>query len=236
MRNGKETAHVQRAIHLTDGRRVVCTPGMRTYHHHEQPEQKNLHLERTPAGFRYTLGSQERSENDSREFASLDDLYREFASLEALYRKVTTHSALMRGAVWLDISAYPAFPYSALYLPLAGPVELYIQPDSEQITAHGPLTVYGPVDISAPLPNSYVLTPLDNWLVVEYPAVTLRGGVRGILRPTHSVLDRLRLTRENRRLQREGNVSAVRPAATVIYGKPPADWQNIRQSLTPLSI
>jgi hypothetical protein len=197
---------------------------------------QNLHLERTPAGFRYTPGTQERSENDSRAFASLEDLYREFASLEDLYRKVTTHSALMRGAIWLDISAYPAFPYTALYLPLAGPVELHIQPDSEQITAHGPHIVYGPVEISAPLPNSYVLTPPDNWLVVEYPAVTLRGGVRGILRPTHGVLDRLRLTMENRRLQREDNVSVVRPAATVIYGKPPADWQNIRQSLIPLSI
>lgn len=184
---------------------------------------QNLHLERVNNGFRYIAGSPGVERDYSREFASLDDVDREIAP--------TYWST--RDAIWQDISDYPSFPYSALYLALKSPIELHILPDGEHSTTHGPHAIYGPVDISFPELNTYLLDATNGWLVVEYPAVTWRGGIRQILRPTRTTFDRLRLSFDNYRLRHSNRMwPTVRPSVIVVYGKPPADWQTVRQSLT----
>ncbi|MGZ3676127.1 MAG: hypothetical protein ACXVCO_17625 [Ktedonobacterales bacterium] len=186
---------------------------------------QNLHLERTPEGFRFTAGSPRAEPHRSRVFPSLDDVYREW--------DVASMRSSLREAIWQDISEYPAFPYSVLYLPLDGPVELYVLPDSEHSTAHGPHAVYGPADIATSAPHTYLVTPTGGWLVVERPAFTFRGrGGRVILRSTRNILDRLRLYVNNFKLRHDKRIwTRVRPGVIVVYGKPPADWQTVRQLL-----
>ena len=189
------------------------------------PDQ-NLHLERDVAGFRFTAGAPDVGRHNSREFASLDSVY-------AFWDEMPQRAGDLRGAIWQDISDYPLIPDDVRYRPLDGPVELHILPDSDQMTAHGPHVIYGPAEITMADTElrSYRITASDGWLVIEYPACTMRGGVRGILRPTRNVLDRLRLKYENYRLRHEESPPVVRPGVTVVYGKPPTDWQTVRQTL-----
>jgi hypothetical protein len=189
------------------------------------PDQ-NLHLERTAEGFQFTAGSPGTESPYSRGFPSLDAVYQDWDMAPV------RHFSL-REAIWQDISAYPAFPSSVLWRPLESPVELHLIADSERATAHGPLAVFGPAEIATPAPYTYHLTATSGWLIVEHPAYTMRGrGGRGILRPTRTLLDRLRLYLENRRLRRDTRMwTHVRPGVTVVYGKPPADWQTVRQLL-----
>lgn len=189
---------------------------------------QNLHLERTPEGFQFTAGSAGAEQHYSRTFPSLEAVYQDWDRTWTPMRRYS-----LREAIWQDISTSPTFPYSVLWRPLEGPVELHISPDSEHMTAHGPHVIFGPVDIATPTPHTYHLTATSGWLVVEYPAFTLRGrGGRAILRPTRTLLDRLRLYLDNRRLRRDTRIwTRVRPGVIVVYGKPPADWQTVRQLL-----
>jgi hypothetical protein len=120
-----------------------------------------------------------------------------------------------------------------LAIPSSSPFYQIILPDSEQITVHGPYVVYGPVDITTSSTSIYAVTPKADWLVIEHPAFTIRGrGGRAILRVPHNFLDRLRLKAENYRLRHDKQIwTHVRPGVTVIYGKPPANWQTMRQVL-----
>lgn len=191
---------------------------------------QNPHLERSPEGFQFTAGSAGAERHYSRTFPSLDAVYRDWETMPI--RRLS-----LREAIWQDVSSYPVFPYSALLRPLEGPVELHVLSDSEHAVAHGPHAVFGPVDIVTPTPNTYRMTATSGWLVVEHPAFTFRGrGGRAILRPTHSLLDRLRLYLDNRRLRHDTRQwTQVRPGVLVVYGKPPADWQTVRQVLPAAS-
>ncbi|HEX5440701.1 MAG TPA: hypothetical protein VFW76_07440 [Ktedonobacterales bacterium] len=186
---------------------------------------QNLHLERLANGLRFTAGSPGAARHVSREFASL-------ASFYEYWDEMPSAAPDLRGAIWQDITDYPVFTDDVLYLPLDGSIELIVPQDSEQITAHGPHTIYGPAEISATAPDAYRISATAGWLVIAHPACTFRGGVRGVLRPTRNMLDRLRLKRENYRLRREEAPPAVRPGATVVYGKPPEDWRALSQSLS----
>lgn len=185
---------------------------------------QNLHLERNRGGFRYTAGSHGDSTPHSQDYSSLEDFYQDRLS----------QFTNVRAAIWLDISDYPPFSYSVLYLPLSSPIEVRTLSDSEQVTPHGPYVVYGPVDVSATEPGLYSLQATAGWLVIQYPAITFRGGTPAILRPTRNIVDRVRLAMENRRLRHEGNtVTIVKPGGTVVYGWPPDDWQEHGQMLAP---
>ncbi|HEX6818105.1 MAG TPA: hypothetical protein VF120_06980 [Ktedonobacterales bacterium] len=181
---------------------------------------QNIHLERTPAGFRLIFASHG-PEQRLREFAGLDDVS---AYLAQTFPPI---EHILGDAVWQDISDYPAFPYSVSYRPLENPLELSIMPNSETAAAHGPHVIYGAASITTDGHFRYVVTPQADRLVVEYPAYTFTGhGGMAVLRPTHNFLDRLRLRAENVRLRRERPVhTVVRPGTTVVYGKPPADWR-----------
>jgi hypothetical protein len=187
---------------------------------------QNVHLERIAEGFRLIFGS-EGERHYSREFASLDEVY------DVMGGEIRSPRFSLQDAIWQDISEYPAFPspYRVLYLPLGGPVELHVLPDNEQVTSHGPHVVYGPVAISSPQSRTYLVTPAASWMVIEHPAFTYRGqGGRVILRPTRNLWERWRLKYDNFRLRHDRRVwTNVRPGVTVIYGKPPADWQSSRQ-------
>ena len=152
---------------------------------------QNLHLERMLDGFRFIAGASGMERDYSHEYDSLDDVDRELA--------LTQFS--VRDAIWQDISGYPTFPYNSLYLTLKRPIELHVLPDSEHTTAHGPHTIYGQVEISSPESNTHLLDATNDWLVVEYPVFTLRGGVRQILRPTRTTFERLQLSLDNYRLR-----------------------------------
>jgi len=186
---------------------------------------QNLHLERLANGLRFTAVSPGVARHVFREFASL-------ASFYEFWDEMSPTAPDPRGAIWQDITDYPMFSGDALYLPLDGSIELIVPRNSEQVTAHGLYVIYGPADISATAPNTYRITASAGWLVIEQPACTFRGGVRGVLRPTRNMLDRLRLKRENYRLRREEAPPVVRPKATVVYGKPPEDWRALSQSLS----
>lgn len=185
---------------------------------------QNVHIERVSGGFRMTFGSLDPHPSMA-----------EYDSLDGLYQAEETISPrrYWRGAIWHDISDYPPFTYGTIFRLLDDPVQLVITPDSEHATPHGPHAVYGPVEIAVPQPHFYFLTPTAGWLVVEYPDYTMRGrGGRMILRSTHGLLDRLRLRAENRRLRRDKQPwTRVKPGATVVYGKPPADWRSTCQIL-----
>ena len=185
---------------------------------------QNLHLERAATGFLFTAGLLGGERHGSRVYTSLDDLYND---------EVLT-SADVRGAVWQDITAFPPFSYGTLYLLLDGQVELQIPPNSEERTTHGPYVIYGPAEIARfdAESHSYRINATDGWLVIEHPACTMSGGAHGVLRPTRNVLDRLRLRYENYRLHRKETPPVVLPGVTVVYGKPPADWQAVYQTLT----
>lgn len=183
---------------------------------------QNLHLERATSGFRLTAGLMGGEHHGSCVYASLDDLYND----ESL------QSAHVRAAVWQDITEFPLISYAVLYCLLDEPVELHIPPDSEQMTAHGPHVIYGPASVTVVEPNSYRVNATNGWLVIEHPACTMSGGVRSILRPTHNVLDRLRLKYENYRFHRKESPPVVLSGVTVVYGQPPADWQTVHQILT----
>ena len=184
---------------------------------------QNLHLKRTPEGFRLTFPSPGAQQHPSREFSRLEDMCQDTALMR--YG--------LRDAIWQAISEYPAFPYDVLFRPLGGPVELHILQDSEHLIPHGPHVVYGPVDISQPTPHTYLVRATGGWLVVEHPAFILHGqgrGGRAILRPTRNILDRLRLNVDNFRLRHEMRTwTCIRPGVTVVFGKPPVDWQTVRQ-------
>ena len=184
---------------------------------------QNLHLERLAIanGLRYTAGSPGAVRHVSREFASLASFYEYWDSMPSMV-------PVPRGAIWQDITDYPVFSGDVLYLPFAGLIELVIPTNSEQITAHGPHVIYGPAEIATTAPDTYRINATAGWLVVEHPACTLRGGVRGILRPTRNMLDRLRLKRENNRLRHEESPPVVRPGITAVYGRPPGDWKSVR--------
>lgn len=185
---------------------------------------QNVHLEHCPAGFRLIFGSHGPDQR-FREFAGLDDVSTYLAQTFARIGN------LVHEAVWQDISAFPPFPYDVLYRPVQTPMELSVLPNSEQAQAHGPHVVYGAASITTPDDFHYFVTPQSDWLVVEHPAHTFSGyGGRAVLRPTHNLLDRVRLRMENARLRRERRLhTAVRPGSTVVYGKPPPDWRDYRQ-------
>lgn len=189
----------------------------------DNPNQ-NLHLERMPAGFRFTAGSPKAEQRTSREFSSLESLYEYWLEMPPLVPN-------LRGAIWQDITDYPVFSDAVLYQPLHIPVELSIPTNSEQVTAHGPHMIYGPVDITLSAHQTYHITATSGWLVIAHPAWTFRGGVRGVLRPTRNILDRWRLKRENDRLPHEEAAPQVRPGGIVVYGKPPKDWRTVGQSV-----
>ena len=196
---------------------------------------QNLHLERTPEGFQLTFGSAGAEGHLVRAFPRLDEVYRDWEQEREGELAPMRYS--LREAIWRDISDYPALPvspYSVLYRPLGGPVELYILPDSEHSTAHGPHIIFGPATISTLMLHTYRVTATAGWLVVEHPAFTVRGrGGHGILRPTRTIVDRVRLNVDNFRLRHDKQLwTLVRPGVIVVYGKPPADWQTVRQLLT----
>lgn len=186
---------------------------------------QNLHLERQANGLRFTAGSPGAVRHVSHEFASLASFY-EYCD------NMPSAAPDLRGAIWQDITGYPVFPGDVLYLPLDVPIELVIPTISEQFIEHGPHVIYGPADISVPTPDVYRINATAGWLVIEHPTCTLRGGVRGMLRPTRKMLDRLRLKYENNRLRREEAPPRVRPGVTVIYGKPPMAWRVVSQSVS----
>ena len=198
---------------------------------------QNLHLERTPEGFRLIFGSAGAEGHLVRTFPRLDEVYRDWEQEQERERAPMRYN--LREVIWRDISDYPALPvspYSALYRPLGSPVELYILPDSEHSTAHGPHSIYGPATISTLMLHTYLVTATADWLVVVRPAFTVRGrGGHGILRPTptRTISDRVRLNVDNFRLRHDKQLwTLVRPVVIVVYGKPPADWQTARQLLT----
>lgn len=198
---------------------------------------QNLHLERTPEGFQLIFGSAGAEGHLVRAFPRLDEVYRDWE--QERKGELATMRYSLREAIWLDISDYPALPvspYSVLYRPLSGPVELYILPDSEHSTAHGPHIIFGPATISTLMLHTYLVTATADWLVVVRPAFTVRGqGGHGILRPTptRTIRDHLRLNVDNFRLRHDKQVwTLVRPGVIVVYGRPPADWQTARQLLT----
>lgn len=186
---------------------------------------QNLHLERMAGGLRFTAGSPSGERRSPCEFTNLAGVY-------AFWDEMPPQAGDLRGAIWQDITDYPVFSGDVLYLLLTGPIELVIPTNSEQITEHGPHVVYGPAEISTIAPQIYQITATTGWLVIEHPACTFRGGVRGILRPTRNALDRLRLKYENYRLRQEEAPPHLRPGVTVVYGKPPADWRSVGQSVT----
>ncbi|HEV2457183.1 MAG TPA: hypothetical protein VGS80_02380 [Ktedonobacterales bacterium] len=187
---------------------------------------QNLHLERTPEGFQFTAGLAGAAQHASHAFASLDAVYQD-------WDRARMQRSSLREPIWQDISGCPAFSYGVLWRPLDGPFDLQILPDSEHATAHGPHAVFGPVELATPAPHLYRVTPTAGWLVVEYPTFTLRGrGGRAILRPPRTLLDRLRLALDNRRLRHATRMwTRVRPGVLIVYGTPPADWQTVRHVL-----
>jgi hypothetical protein len=187
---------------------------------------QNLHLERTLEGFQLTAGFAGAAQHSSHAFPSLDAVYQDWD--RARMRRFS-----LREPIWQDISECPAFSYGVLWRPIEGPFDLQILPDSEHATAHGPHAVFGPVDLATPAPHLYRVTPTAGWLVLEYPTVTLRGQEgHAILRPTRTLLDRLRLALTNRRLRRGSRMwTRVRPGVLIVYGTPPAGWHTVRQVL-----
>src|SRR5258706_5961870 len=120
---------------------------------------QNLHLERTPEGFQLIFGSAGAEGHLVRAFPRLDEVYRDWE--QERKGELATMRYSLREAIWLDISDYPALPvspYSVLYRPLSGPVELYILPDSEHSTAHGPHIILGPTTISTLMLHTYLVT------------------------------------------------------------------------------
>jgi hypothetical protein len=203
-----------------------------------------------PEGFQYTAGSAGAQQHYSRAFPSLDAVYEDW---DRVYVRVEdwegvgtaggTALQFARGdlAGCFRVPTFPGSVYSLLWRPLEGPVELRIYLDNEQRTAHGPHVVFGPVDIVSPAPHICRTTATSGWLVVEDPAFTMRGmrgrRSRAILRPTRTILDRLRLYLDNRHLWRDSGVwTHVRPGVIVICGMPPADWQNVRHLLPMLPV
>ncbi|HEY1390029.1 MAG TPA: hypothetical protein VGF38_15935 [Ktedonobacterales bacterium] len=186
---------------------------------------QNLHLERLANGLRFTAGSPGATRHVSREFASLASFYEHWDDMPS--------AALdLRGAIWQDITDYPVFSGDVLYLPLEGAIELVVPQSNEQITAHGPHVIYGPAEIATAAPDAYRINATAGWLIIEHPACTFRGGVRGILRPTRNMLDRLRLKHANYRLRREKTPPLVRPGVTVVYGRPLTDWRALSQTVS----
>ena len=198
---------------------LLAYPGCTRLITMNNPNQ-NLHLERLANGLRFTAGSPGAARHVSREFASLAEFYE-------YWDEMPSAAPDPRGAIWQDITGHPVFSGEVLYLSFAGPIELVIPTNSEQVTAHGPHVIYGPTEIATTAPETYRINAIAGWLVVEHPACTFRGGDRGILRPTCNMLDRLRLKRENDRLRHEESPPQVRPGITAVYGRPPDDWKSV---------
>src|SRR5258708_13915721 len=119
---------------------------------------QNLHLERTPEGFQLTFGSAGAEGHLVRAFPRLDEVYRDWEQEREWELAPMRYS--LREAIWLDISDYPALPvspYSVLYRPLSGPVGLYILPDTEHPTPHGPHALFGPPTLSTLIMLPYPL-------------------------------------------------------------------------------
>ncbi len=187
---------------------------------------QNLHVERTAEGFRFISASSGSEQHYIRDFPSLDEMYGEMQFPRMRFS--------LSDAIWRDISEYPAFPYGVLYLPLSNAVTIGVHRDNESQTAHGEHAVYGPANISVDEDPLYVVTPTDGWLIVEYPAYTVRASGMAIIRPTRNAYERMRLKLTNvwlrhRRIRR----TVERPGGLQVYGRPPADWRATRQVLAP---
>jgi hypothetical protein len=190
---------------------------------------QTFHIERTVDGFRVTSASPWSDRHHIRDFPSLDEMYREMQFPRMRFN--------LSDAVWRDISEYPAFPYGVLYLPLSGSVQVDVHRDNEILITHGEHAVYGPASISVDDHSRYVVTPTDGWLVVEYPAYTVRAsGMAGIaiIRPTHNAYERMQLRLTNFWLRhRRRPVTWERLGRLNVYGRPPANWREVRQVLAP---
>lgn len=188
---------------------------------------QNFHLERTAQGFRFISASSGSDQHYIREFPSLGDMYQEPQRPGMRFE--------LSDAIWRDISEYPELPYGMVYRPLSGAVEVGVHRDNESQTAHGEHAIYGPAHVRVDEHSLYIVTPTEGWLVVEYPAYTLRTkGSMAIIRPTRNAYQRMRLKLNNFWLRHRRRTRILeRPGVMTVYGKPPTDWRAQRQVLAP---